>query len=64
MDKPKPVVYPNIMESINAAVEAHAAVHDAVKTHAQTHHDALVAKRKQMHVAQVAKKLIEEDGKK
>jgi hypothetical protein len=64
MDKSKTVVYPSILESINAAVEAHSAVHDAVKTHAQAHHAALVAKREQLHVAQVAKKLIEEDGKK
>lgn len=63
MDKPKPVVYPSIMESVNEAVAAHAAVHEQVKTHAQNHHDALQAKRKQMHVAEIAKKLIEEDGK-
>lgn len=63
MTKAKPVAYPNIVDAMNQVVDAHAAIHDTVATHAAEHHAKLEARRKQLHVEHVAKKLIEEDGK-
>lgn len=63
MPQPKPVKYPNLLSQISDAVSAHQAVHDEVATHAQEHHEKLDQKRKQAHVAAIAKKLIEGDGK-
>lgn len=59
----KPVSYPNILDQLTAVTEAHAAIHDGVATHVQEHKAKLEEKRKQLHVAHVAKALIEGDGK-
>ena len=63
MPQKKPITYPNIVDQITRTVDAHAAVHDAVQTHAQAHRAKLDDKRKQLHVQHMAKQLIEGDGK-
>jgi hypothetical protein len=63
MPKEKPVPYPNLLDRINKVTDAHAAIHDDAKAHAEIWYAAIEAKRKRMHVAHVAKKLIESDGK-
>lgn len=63
MVQPKRVAYPNLVDQIKATVEAHAAIHDEVSTHVQEHRAKLEDKRRQLHVAEIAKKLIEGDGK-
>ena len=63
MVQPKPVKYPNLVDQIKATVDAHAAIHEGVSTHVQQYHAKLEDKRKQLHVAEIAKKLIEGDGK-
>lgn len=63
MPQPKTVSYPNLVDQISKVVAAHEAVQESIRTHVQDHHAALENKRKQLHVAHMAKKLIEEDGK-
>lgn len=63
MVQQKPIKYPNLVDQIKATVAAHEAIHDEVHTHVQEHHAKLQDKRKQLHVAEMAKKLIEGDGK-
>lgn len=63
MARAKPVAYPNLLDKLNEVVSAHAAIHEAVANHATAHVAKLEDKRKQRHVANMAKKLIEGDGK-
>ena len=63
MAQQKPVKYPNLVDQIKSVVAAHEAIHDGVRTHVQEHHAKLEEQRKQLHVAHMAKKLIEGDGK-
>jgi hypothetical protein len=63
MAQSKPVSYPNIVDQLTAVTTAHAALHETVETHVQEHRAALDAKRRQLHVAHLAKALIEKDGK-
>lgn len=63
MAQNKPVQYPNLVDQISKATETGAAIHEAVKTHVQEHRARLEAQRKQLQAKQMAKKLIESDGK-
>lgn len=63
MTQAKPVHYPNLVDQIKAVTATGETIHEAVKTHVQEHHARLEAQRKQLHVQQMAKKLIEGDGK-
>lgn len=63
MAKQAPVTYPNLVDQIKAVTQTHVGIHEAVRTHVQEHHSKLEAQRKALHVKQIAKKLIEEDGK-
>lgn len=63
MAKQVPVTYPNLVDQIKAITGASETIHETVKTHVQEHHSKLEAQRKALHVKQMAKKLIEEDGK-
>lgn len=55
----KPVPYPNLVESMNALVDVHAAVHDTIKDHAANHVTAIEAKRKSLELKHAARKLLE-----
>lgn len=60
----KPVVYPNLGDSMLAAVDAYEAVHDAVSTHAEEHRRVLADRRKALEIKQQAAALIAADAKK
>jgi hypothetical protein len=57
MAKVKPVVYPNLIEAAKALGDAHAAIHDAVKQHADKHEETTVQKRRMLQAQHAAKKL-------
>lgn len=62
MEKQKPVSYPNLVESMNAVVDAHTAMHDQVSNHAETHDRYLAQKRKSIEIQQVAHQLHTQGG--
>lgn len=55
----KPIAYPNLAESMNAVVESHKGIHDAIQQHAQEHAATLEQKRRALSVQHDAKKLME-----
>lgn len=57
MAKPKPVAYPNLMESMQAMVDAHSAMHAQVSDHATRHKAHVEQLRKQEEIKAVAHKL-------
>jgi hypothetical protein len=63
MDKPKPVPYPNLADSMNVLADTHAAIHGAVQEHAANHVDLIAAKRKALELRHAAKRLLDTDGR-
>jgi hypothetical protein len=58
MVKQKPVVYPSLVETMNSAVNAYQAVHDAVGNHAEEHRKVLDERRRALALQQSADKLL------
>ena len=54
----KPVAYPNLIASMQAVVESHQGIHDAIQQHAQEHTAKIEAKRRAISVQQDAEKLM------
>lgn len=57
----KPVSYPNLVESMKALADVHAAIHVGVKKHVQDHAEGIAAKRKALELKHAARELIDGD---
>lgn len=59
MATPKPVQYPNLVDSMEKLADVHADIHVAVQTHAANHVNALHAKRSSLQLKHAAQKTLE-----
>lgn len=58
MSKTKPLTYPNLVTTLNAVADTHAAVHTTVAEHAQTHADKHAERLKALEIKHEAHALM------